>query len=632
MTKFLSLLFTVLMAFGVYGADRLDSDGYPVFYLRGEMTDMWSAKDSYIFTRSGDTFTLSLPELNGKFKISGTEWEYNFGGEGSGVTVIEDAYSFYGVHDGANLEAKTLKDITITFTFQKGTPANESRPIYISANGHPAPELGVTVTEDPLPILHINVFKEGTRDYDNEIIDRNLSHKNYFQGEYWLDMNGCEWLAEYGAEEIGSAEAPLALEIKARGNFTRTGFSKKPFKLKLGKKQRLLGLSKSKHFALLAHADDNYGYLRNFTGFSLGRRIGLPWTPAQQPVEVYINGDYRGLYFLTESIRIEEERVNITELGDNVDDPALVTGGYLVELDNYDEENQIRMEEKSCVGGYRDVLRITWDTPEVYSELQKRFITDQFSKMNDAVGNNSDDLWSYMDLDDAARYYIVEELLSHTEAYHGSTYLFRDYGADQKWHFSPLWDCGNAFNGPTNGFFYHHDPYGNTWIESMRQNHMFNDKVHETWMWFMSSRFPGIEEEIGEYVSHISEAAKRDRNRWKSEPKPDGMTVMDVVDNSNMEKRRRAAIDKLTAKAKWLKESFGDYSLLGVVDEPARDTTPAAPLPPYVTISGITDITSKTFTLEEAQFFTLDGMKVSSPAPGRIYIAVTPEGAYKIRF
>ena len=112
----------------------------------------------------------------------------------------------------------------------------------------------------------------------------------------------------------------------------------------------MLGLTKSKHFAILAHADDGYGYVRNFTGFSLGRRIGLPWTPAQQPVEVVINGDYRGLYFLTESIRIEEDRVNITELDDNVSDPSLISGGYLVELDNYDEEeNQIRMDEKSCV-------------------------------------------------------------------------------------------------------------------------------------------------------------------------------------------------------------------------------------------------------------------------------------------
>ena len=172
------------------------------------------------------------------------------------------------------------------------------------------------------------------RSLDNEIISKDLDHKNYFSyAEYWLDLNGCEWMEAEGAASVGSKEEPLPLEIKARGNWTRRGFSKKPFKLKLGKKQNLLGLTKSKHFAILAHADDQRGYLKNFVGFNLGKRIGLPWTPAQQPVEVVINGDYRGLYFLTESIRIDEDRVNITELDDNVSDPALASGGYLVELE-----------------------------------------------------------------------------------------------------------------------------------------------------------------------------------------------------------------------------------------------------------------------------------------------------------
>ena len=79
-----------------------------------------------------------------------------------------------------------------------------------------------------------------------------------------------------------------------------------------------------------------------------------------------------------------------------------------MELDNYDEDNQIRMNEKSCVSDqWLDRLRVTWDTPEEYSDLQRRFVTDQFSAMNDCVGANSDLLWSYMDLDDAARYYLV---------------------------------------------------------------------------------------------------------------------------------------------------------------------------------------------------------------------------------
>ena len=203
-----------------------------------------------------------------------------------------------------------------------------------------------------LPVLYINVMNSDNSSFNNEILDRNLSHKNYFSGEYWLDLNGCTWIEEIGGSSIGSADSPLPLEIKARGNYTRVAFSKKPFKLKLGKKQSLLGMSKSKHFALLAHADDDLGYLRNFTGLNLGRRMGLAWTPSQQPVEVVINGDYRGLYFLTESIRVDEERVNILELPDNEEDPKLISGGYLVEIDNSSEDNQSIFRCLSALTGH----------------------------------------------------------------------------------------------------------------------------------------------------------------------------------------------------------------------------------------------------------------------------------------
>lgn len=630
----LGLLLTSGFALTSYAqADETDSEGRLVMYVRGDMTDGWSCQDNYRFSRNGNTYTLTLPSLNGEFKISSSNWSYNYGCPVGQDIDFSDAGLLEGTANGPNITADGLTDVTIRF--EMGERFTSPNYIYISANGHEAPEgPGVTGMSGTLPVLYINVYAEDGMTYDNEIIDRNLDHKNYFAGEYWLDVNGCTWLEQLGAESVGSKEAPLPLEIKARGNYTRRAFAKKPYKLKLGKKQSLLGLSKSKHFAILAHADDNFGYLRNFTGFNLGRRIGLPWTPWQQPVEVVINGDYRGLYFLTESIRIEPERINITELDDNVIDPALVSGGYLVELDNYDEENQTRMPEKSYVGGhYLDMLRVTWDTPEVYSDVQMRFITEQFSAMNDFVGENSDDLWSYLDLDDAARYYLVEEIMSHTESYHGSTYLFRDNGAGQKWHFSPLWDFGNGFNGYVDQFFYNCDPFGNTWIPSIRENAKFNDKVNQTWMWFMTNRYDGLLDDIDLYVSHISEAAKADRRRWAYAPRPDYPGAQDVTDNSDMEACREAAVSRLKAKVYWLRSQFGDYTTAGQVSEPERDDTPAAPLPEYAIgeFNGIQGIDTDIIPADgDVMLFNMQGMRVSSPVKGQTYIMVS--GGKSLKF
>ncbi|MDE6382394.1 MAG: CotH kinase family protein, partial [Muribaculaceae bacterium] len=393
---------------------------------------------------------------------------------------------------------------------------------------------------------------------DNEIIDPNLRHKNYFyNAEYWLDMNGADWME--GAENLGSAEDPLPLAIKGRGNWTLRGFVKKPYKLKLGKKARMLGLSNSKHFAILAHADDNAGYLRNYVGFNLGKRAGLPWTPSQQPVEVVINGNYRGLYFLTESIRVESDRIDIEELDDNVDDMAYVTGGYVMEFDNYADDAVWSATGGNAVwhDGHNFPVYLTPDTPEAYSAPQLEFVSSQFDRMNSLVGDHNPELWSYLDIDDAVRYYMVEEIISHYEAYHGSTYLFRDRGEDRKWHFSPLWDCGHAFEGGTSNFFYESPlSMGNTWIRCLKDTPGFESRLKETWLWFMSTEAIGLMSDIDTYCGHIAEAAKADRERWKNAGRPqytDGWEAWEVQDNSDIEARKNQVLTQLNAKLAWLR-------------------------------------------------------------------------------
>lgn len=614
----MSAIFPILTA----SATETDADGYPILYLRGSDCGGWAALESNRFTRNGNTYSIKPGKLSGEFKISDDDWSVNFGAMGE-AALTPGAYPVKVYSNGTNLTCNSAaEDLTLTLEYN---PANPQEALLWCTPEGVSPQQP-TAWSGTLPVLYINVYG-ADGEFDNEIIDKDLDHKNYFSGEYWLDLNGCEWMEAEGAKSIGSPEEPLPLEIKARGNWTRIGFSKKPFKLKLGSKQSMLGLSKSKHFAILAHADDNAGYLRNFTGFNLGRRMGLPWTPSQQPVEVVINGDYRGLYFLTESIRIEKDRIDITELDDNVSDPALISGGYLVELDNYDEpdESQIRMEEKGDYPGFKDMLRVTFDTPEVYSELQRKFITDQFTDINNLVGENSDDLWGYLDLDDAARFYLVNEIVSHVEAFHGSTYLFRDAGADQKWHFSPLWDFGNAFVGPTDGYIYDNAPFGMTWIGSFSLNRKFSDKVRETWKWFMSNKFDGIYDDMQSVCDHLKAAADADHARWAGQPVPDGGAP--VADNTDLESKLSYAQSHLRDKITWLTRQFGDFADR-IYAEPARDNTPAAPLPAYIT-AGINEI-EKVISNDGVNLYDLQGNAVTYPRRGEIYILITPTGSKKI--
>lgn len=138
-----------------------------------------------------------------------------------------------------------------------------------------------TTWSGTLPVMFI------TTEYSAPII----SKSEYIKATYWLDPMGIE-----GIDSIGSAKEQAAIQIKGRGNWIWTHFDKKPYRIKPDKKTPLMGMDKSKHFALLAHADDSMAVLRNTIGFAASEACGMPWTPATQPLEEILNGDSIGLY------------------------------------------------------------------------------------------------------------------------------------------------------------------------------------------------------------------------------------------------------------------------------------------------------------------------------------------------
>ena len=239
------------------------------------------------------------------------------------------------------------------------------------------------------------------------------SKEDYLQATYYLDPMGIE-----GIEAFGSIDNQLPLEIRGRGNYTWNGFDKKPYRLKFGAKTAILGMNKSKHFALMANADDELSGLRNAVGYELARMIGMPWTPSAKPVEVVLNGEYIGLYFLTETIRIDSDRVNIVEQADEETDPYAITGGWLVEIDNYDSDPHVRITE-----GNGERIIFTYKTPEILSTVQEEYLRNQMTTIDAAIYNkdkNNNEWENYIDLARLVRFYIVQEILDKAESFHGS--------------------------------------------------------------------------------------------------------------------------------------------------------------------------------------------------------------------
>ena len=244
-----------------------------------------------------------------------------------------------------------------------------------------------------LPIVHI------TTNTGQPVTDRD----NYVTGTIYID--NCA-----AGQTLGTAASPKTMSIRGRGNYTWTGFEKKPYKIKLAEKAPLLGMNKHKHWALLRF------YEPTVAGLQLGNIMGMDWTASTRPVEVILNGDYQGLYLLTETNRIGKQRLNIYEQPNWNEDVNTIPYGWLVEVDNYIETNQIKIAENN-----KWTLQVTYHSPDSLSLAQRSWLIEDFKAMNAAIydADKTNSTWEQkIDVDAMARYFIVQEVLDNTMTYY----------------------------------------------------------------------------------------------------------------------------------------------------------------------------------------------------------------------
>ena len=381
-----------------------------------------------------------------------------------------------------------------------------------------------------LPVLFISTT-------DQEPI---TSKTDYLSGTYYLDAMGIE-----GYEDIGSAELPLPLEIRGRGNYTWYYFDKKSFRLKLGAKQRLLGMNKSRHFALLAHADDNVGFLRNTTSFEISRRMGMPFTPEQRPVEVVLNGEYMGLYFLTETVRVGKDRVNISEQADCVSRADSITGGWLVEIDNYEDKKQLQFPVE---GTDLECFWVTYHSPDSLSEAQHDYLYGQFEDILQAFYAPGDDStrWERLiDVHSLAMVYVIDEVVDHVEGFTGSCFLYKDY-LEERWKLGPIWDMGHAFNArhSKQKFIYDGSYFPVSIIKRIATFPRFQEEVMRVWDDFYPDGLEGLEDFMNAFLDEIAPAAAVNADYWPT------------YGNRNVKATGAAAFSRLRTKVAWLESQW----------------------------------------------------------------------------
>ena len=231
--------------------------------------------------------------------------------------------------------------------------------------------------------------------------------------------------------------------VRGRGNAS-WNFPKKPYRLKFDEKQQLLDApAKAKKWTLI----NNYGdktLMRNILAFELSRRFGLAYTPYCHPVDVVLNGEYRGCYQLCDQIEVNKNRVNITEMEpEDVTLPEL-SGGYLIEVDAY-----ASTEASHFYSTLGTPVTIKSPDDEDIVNAQTRYITDYFNRMENAVfasnfANPETGYRRYLDLDSFLKHFMVGEMSGNTDTY-WSVYMTKDRESD-KFFTGPVWDFDIAFD------------------------------------------------------------------------------------------------------------------------------------------------------------------------------------------
>lgn len=403
--------------------------------------------------------------------------------------------------------------------------------------------------ESNLPVVYINTSSH----------EPVTSKTDYVAGEMRIALS-----PEYSEDSCAYTEAFGAIEIRGRGNSTWWQ-EKKPYKIKLSSSADLLGMGESRHWVLLANAFDGTS-MRNILSYELSGELGLNYCQSR-PCELIFNGEYAGLYVLCESIRVEENRVDIYDWNEKAEEAAAalagkyslskderksledamkldlswvtsgvvgdynldgcydisaldITGGYLLELDEY-------YDEASKFTTSHDVP-IMVDSPEYTctNDEMMNYISGYIQSMENAVyspdGYNSEGKHysEYIDMDSFIDYWIVNQAFKSVELLFKSCFMYKD--TNGLLTFGPVWDMdwssGNHANLVDSSATYNEWNHSESqdreyWYRALYNDPWFVARLEDRW-WEVHDKIDACIARIDSLAEYLAPAANKNIGIW----------------------------------------------------------------------------------------------------------------------
>ena len=391
-----------------------------------------------------------------------------------------------------------------------------------------------------MPAVYINTTS-GSNSWATDLNQQSKLNNQIEYNEATISVKNCE--EKYAMENVAGS-------VKVRGNYT-LNYAKKSLRIKFDKKQAMLGLNngaKCKSWVLLADWKD-LGMSNNTTALYFGKTVlgsdGY-YSTDYRNVEVYLNGQYWGVYLLVEQQQINKNRVDIAEAEDGYTGTDI---GYLIEYDGYYDQ-----EDVNNGGDYTFTMNYNaWQKGytlkcDIYSQAQVNFIRNymnnvykivtealngryykfnaSYTGLETASGtytNAQETIGAVLDVQSLADSYIIQEIACDPDIAWSSFYMDVDMSAegDKKLRFEAPWDFDSAF-GIREGYCNNAQELyaaksNNPWLNLLVNQSWFTAKVKEKWQKLadygvLKTSLELVQEQKTMYQSYYA----RNNIRWQS--------------------------------------------------------------------------------------------------------------------
>lgn len=315
-----------------------------------------------------------------------------------------------------------------------------------------------------------------------------------------------------------------AIVLHARGNSSRY-FEKSGYRIKLvdrdgnSNPQSLLGMDAHHDWVLHGPYLDKT-LLRNYMLYNLSGEV-MDYAPNVRFCEVEINGEYEGVYVLTEVITAGKDGARLS-MSVNAKDNTYT--GYLLKLDR---ESKTEADHVNNLTAYtfrldRDLkLEVEYPGPEKLNDTLKETITTDFSRFEKALysydfNNKTYGYQNDIDVDSFAAYFLINELAVNYDAGSYSTYIYKDTSGKYK---MCVWDFNNAcdnYQEKSLMTVQHFELQNKLWFVMLMKDEDFVQCVIDKYKALRGNVFSDayLEEYIDGVIAYLGPAIERNNARW----------------------------------------------------------------------------------------------------------------------